>query len=417
MKRILQFLFSIITLFAFNQTFAQTNFVPGYIIKLNGDTVRGQLDDRNWNINPAKISFKTDTEQQYTVNEIAGFGSDGDIYKRFSVSMTLYKKNITDQLVNEKPIFVNDTTVFLRLLVKSDWDLYQLTDAKDIPHFYMVQQEKAHELVYKTQLVERKGSTYVAEDNTFRTQLVGILQPEKSLESRISRARYTSVDLKSIFEKYNQSKGITTKPVSKDKFSYDFDVIAGISYASPTISGLGNLSNLEYKFDNAIQPSFGLGFTAYLPRNRKQVSLDNQLLYSAYSSTSTGTYPISSYEISSNVKLKASYIKLLTTLRYEYPNGKIRPFVGIGISNGFALSIKTSFYRQNTLYDHYSKTLPLFAQTRNYEQSLVLALGVNYNKLRFEFRNDYSNGISPYQNVSSKVTYYQFSLRYSLIKK
>lgn len=220
-----------------------------------------------------------------------------------------------------------------------------------------------------------------------------------------------------IFQKNNESKGFENKQLVKEKLSFDFDIIAGASYASPSLSGTSAIAKPNYKFDGTIQPSFGLGFTAYLPRNRKQFSLDNQLIYSAYSSTSTGTYPTSTYEINSDVKLKASYIKLLNIFRYEYPKGKVRPFIGIGISNGLAIDIQTSYYRQNTLFEKNSATVPLFEETRNYEQSLVFLLGVNYNKFKFEIRNDQSNGISPYETTASKIKYYQFSIRYSLIRK
>ncbi len=38
--------------------YAQENFMPGFLIMPNGDTLRGEIDNQNWRINPEFICFK-----------------------------------------------------------------------------------------------------------------------------------------------------------------------------------------------------------------------------------------------------------------------------------------------------------------------------------------------------------------------
>ncbi|MFZ4726623.1 MAG: hypothetical protein ACOYMD_14400, partial [Paludibacter sp.] len=38
--------------------YSQENYVKGFIIKQNGDTLNGLVDYRNWSVNPKQIQFK-----------------------------------------------------------------------------------------------------------------------------------------------------------------------------------------------------------------------------------------------------------------------------------------------------------------------------------------------------------------------
>jgi len=60
--RVIDYVFKIVIMsfgILFSQfIFSQENFTTGYVIKLNGDSISGYVDYRNWEINPTKIIFK-----------------------------------------------------------------------------------------------------------------------------------------------------------------------------------------------------------------------------------------------------------------------------------------------------------------------------------------------------------------------
>ena len=73
--------FSLYLLFTTLQVVAQNkspyNFVKGYILKPNGDTLKGQVDNAEWTDNPTLVRFRTDTKTEgkiYKFFEIMGFG-------------------------------------------------------------------------------------------------------------------------------------------------------------------------------------------------------------------------------------------------------------------------------------------------------------------------------------------------------
>ena len=59
-------------------TFCQTNFYKGYVIKNNGDTLKGYIDYREWVYSPKKITFKNNNVvDSFTPDDIKGFEIKG----------------------------------------------------------------------------------------------------------------------------------------------------------------------------------------------------------------------------------------------------------------------------------------------------------------------------------------------------
>src|SRR5579872_618234 len=58
---------------------AQSNYKPGYVVNLKGDTLRGFIDYQEWDANPEVITFRKASDGQstkYGVNDISSFSVD-----------------------------------------------------------------------------------------------------------------------------------------------------------------------------------------------------------------------------------------------------------------------------------------------------------------------------------------------------
>src|ERR1700712_305685 len=68
---------------------AQSKYKPGYVVTLNGDTVKGYIDYLEWGNNPKTISFKkneTAQKELYTIDNTTAFGVKGnEKYRRETV--------------------------------------------------------------------------------------------------------------------------------------------------------------------------------------------------------------------------------------------------------------------------------------------------------------------------------------------
>ncbi|MCO4293631.1 hypothetical protein NF867_12215 [Solitalea sp. MAHUQ-68] len=406
MKRLYIIIFAILTIPFY--TSAQSNFVSGYVIKFNGDTIKGMIDNREWNNTPNKIVFKNESESSYKATDILGFGTTNENYKSFKLDVTLNKKNQHDLVADQDPVVTKDTTLFLRFLVKSDYDVYVLVDKNDITHFYIMQGKKPTELVHFQKLITVNQSPYLVENNTFRDQLTEILKADKALAWKIKKMGYYEDEIVNIFKHYNKSKGINElgkQPKNLNERLIDYNIIAGLANSSTSIYYTSGWDRRDYKLNNSASPVIGAGITLYLPRSRRQLSFDNQLFYSNYSLESPKYAAPSYLNAYSLMKYSAQYLKMQNIFRYQYPKGLIRPYVGAGMSFGLLLSSKSTFI--GSFLSTKPVPRPVGRDLKSFEPGFAFLLGTTFNRFRLELHNDF--GIN-----RINVTYYQLNLCYRL---
>ena len=106
-------LFSLFPLLALGQS----NYQPGYVVNLNGDTIKGLIDYREWNINPKNIHFKTsqdNTAANYSTDNATAFAVTGkEYFERFIVRVSQGQVEMNKLSTTQDTSFLIDT-VFLR---------------------------------------------------------------------------------------------------------------------------------------------------------------------------------------------------------------------------------------------------------------------------------------------------------------
>src|SRR6185503_16599019 len=119
-------------------SFAQSNFKPGYVVDLKGDTLKGNIDYREWEKNPRQISFKNNagTIAIYTPQNSKAFAVNGlEYYEQHAVKISLDKidPTIAGGVVDTS---YRIDTVFLKAITLGRYlSLYRYDD--DIkPRFY-----------------------------------------------------------------------------------------------------------------------------------------------------------------------------------------------------------------------------------------------------------------------------------------
>ena len=98
---------------------AQSNYKPGYVIDLKGDTIKGYIDYQEWDRSPDTIKFKKTLaggRSLYGANDIKYFDVDGvDQYKSFTVLISNAEVD-PNKLEYAKDTTFRTGTVFLRVL-------------------------------------------------------------------------------------------------------------------------------------------------------------------------------------------------------------------------------------------------------------------------------------------------------------
>ncbi|MEO6980837.1 MAG: hypothetical protein ABI113_20750 [Mucilaginibacter sp.] len=123
--------FSLVFLLPFFSS-AQSNYKPGYVVNLKGDTLRGFIDYHEWNSNPGSFYFRkvlSEKPQKYTSDEVQYFSVDGlAAYKRYAGPISTDVVN-TDHLTTGKDTSFRLGVVFLKVLQKGkNITLYSYSD-------------------------------------------------------------------------------------------------------------------------------------------------------------------------------------------------------------------------------------------------------------------------------------------------
>ena len=363
-------------------SFAQTNFIDGFIIQANQtDTLKGLIDDQNWGINPIKVTFKTNNiEKDYSINELASFGSiNKEHYVVRKVSLDVTPNQSGTLLKVSKRLIVRDTLVALLVLLKAENGLFYFTDKKEKEHFfYNIRGSKMKELVQHKYLKKNEDKTYEVQNDLYIKELDSLFQDCNELKKRAKNAVLEQNSLTDLFIEFNKCKGCNYTcyiKKSEDKNKVVFGIVAGTSI-------IGRDLNNDYTTDFC--PVFGVNMSVYSKRNRGSRSLFLEVLYeNETSGLQTFGYSFSQ----SNLYLNATY------RRHILLQNRIHPFYGFG------LNIKYTTYTNQ--YGSYSSD---YGEINN---QVLAELGFEYKKIQFNLRAKYQ--IIENENLSFQTTVtYQF---------
>jgi len=188
--------------------FAQSNYHSGYVLKNNGDTLKGYINYREWTRCPASIDFKINKEDgqilTFDPHTIKGFQIDGmRTYTTYKgpISMDRTKfPNISLMLDTGKKL----DTVFLKEIVTGpNVTLFSYQDEMK-ERFFVAENGQIAELKY----FHYYGSeNQPIEKNTYRGQLIVYIHEfmpgNSKLNERAESALYNEGDLKDIISKLN----------------------------------------------------------------------------------------------------------------------------------------------------------------------------------------------------------------------
>ena len=390
---------------------SQENFVSGYVIKLNGDTLKGLVDYRNWSKNPSEIRFK-ELEKSGTTNynplQIVAFGVLDEIYK----SAVIKADNSNIYILSDSPYFEFRTdTVFLQTLFQGQKSLYLYKDKFDRNNFYMYNNLKFELLEYKTYIKKNDiGHEFLQKNRRYIGQLLFYFKDCPGISSKLKGVDYTTKDLQNIYQ-YYFSKMVHKTYLSRtnEKTRFVFGAVAGLSmidlkFKSGSTSGtFDNLINAD--FNKKFSFAGGVSMNIIFPRNNGKWSLYNELVGSSDVTSDLYTdFKNAEYYQKHDMKIGSYYLKMNNMIRFKYPVSKYFLFVNAGISNGYSIKevntdiIEDHYYSENKVIN--SKVLD---DTRKYEQGLLLGTGIISNRFSMEFRYEGGTGMSPYLLLKSNA--------------
>lgn len=246
--------------------YAQENFKEGYIIKNEGDTIKGWVDYRTIGINNLQCKFRlseNDKTVTYHPGDIAGyrFVNEGKYY----VSKEVQIDSLPPKMY------------FLEYLVSGILDLYQLE--QDGTTYYLFQNGKgemitASEKYGKEKEVEQNGIKYRTKDLKYVGILNYVFKDSPSVVKQIGRNSMNEETMIKLTREYHEDVCTTGedcivyegKP-DKKYYLINWNVYGGVGYQTYKY-----VFSVEYKCPDITTAVFGVGLDVAIPRWNENIS-------------------------------------------------------------------------------------------------------------------------------------------------
>lgn len=306
-------------------SFAQSNFKPGYVISLKGDTMKGVIDYQEWGKNPRQITFKDNagTVEQYAPQNIGGFGVTGlEYYEAHIVKVSLDPMDFTraGRVINDN--FRTDT-VFLRILNSGPVvSLFSYQDA--IKNRYYILEHGSTEPQELDCHLYVDASEVINYVTRYKIQLQGIAQKNNinndKLSGWIRSANYTEHDLLKIAVALNG--GNVSQSIEKSNFGTRFFAGAGVSCTDLAFTGFIQYGD-NYRLFPRVQAGIDFLTNKYTQRLVARLEIAATTDEHTFTNTSERT----------QLKVKQYTASFIPQVYYNFYSGQnFKAFAGGGLS-------------------------------------------------------------------------------------
>lgn len=349
-------------------SYAQSNYKPGYVVTLKGDTLHGFIDYHQWDRNPKNISFKKEqdasTAEKFSISNATAFAIIGmEYYERYVLSVSQDPVDFAKLMPKtDSTIYLTDT-VFLRVLNKGKYlSFYSYTD--DIKQrFYLMEsgESSPQELSYHGYYSKSQPDSihYI---RRYRIQLQYAAQKyvtvTNSIQKQISQANYTDYELLSIAQSINGNSSQQFTPKGLSGISWFAG--AGVSYSSLKFMGYVELDGSSA---NSVAPKLDGGMDFFINKNIQKfyLRLEVAFVYEQYSFSNRDMGRTGGPFSTSTLSLKMYDPAIIPQFIYNiYNKEQLKIFIDVGCA------VNLPFYNHYRLIKKYD-TFPTVT-LENYPQ-------------------------------------------------
>jgi Outer membrane protein beta-barrel domain len=369
---------------------AQSNYKPGYVVNLKGDTIHGFIDYQEWDSNPNSINFKTARDnkksQSFSPADIVYFNiGDVETYQTYTGKISMDGTNVSN--LSERDTSFKIQSVFLKILQKgTNLELFSYTDniksrfyIGEAPNYIPV------ELQYHVYAdANAKNSSGTITENTYMKQLFALANKYNAMDDELEKTfqdeNYSSWLILKITNKINKTSKSEYKKNNKVNSGIKFFANAGVNITniSPGISS--PYADAGGKSSTSYGPTAGFGIAVLANPNTGKLQLHAEVTVSSASYNSLYENKVSPY-----IGVKASFNALIIALAPEvvynfYNTDSFKFYGGVGFAIGYNNCSNAVFGPQNPADSFYGTETNNLYYFRKVETSFVLKAGVQFSR-------------------------------------
>jgi len=395
---------------------AQSNYKPGYVVTIKGDTVKGFIDYRTWRKNPKDIRFKKEiaeakAESFSTKNTLAFTITGLEYYQRFVIQASQDQSDVSKLVQKADIVYVTDT-VFLQTVNKGQHlILYNYTDNIK-SRFYILEagETQPQELIYHAFYLPGEVAS-IQYDHRYRDQLENLSEKynadNKSLKEQISRANYSIFELTKIVQMINgnSQNQFTSKKVTGFRWFAGLDA----GYSNFNLNGENAYITGQA---NSFSPKIKAGFDVFGDKNVQSVIIRAEFSFNMnhYNITKRNTDNFPAYTTSLDFKqyISAFTPQIMVNVLNE---DAFKVFLGAGASISYA---NYSKHQVTALYDNGQYTsIDDYPPFTDFYFCYPLRASIVFNKkVEFSFYYVLSQSITSTFDYSGDVKSYGAGINY-----
>ncbi len=255
--------------------FAQSNFHSGYVLKNNGDTLKGYIDYREWQRSPRKIDFKTDLNDksvsQFTPASIKAFQISGMVTYVGYIGIISTDKTEFPNLPLGLDTSKRLDTTFLKLLTTGKYlTLYSQEDNIKTRYFIAETNKMPIELKYYQYY---NNNNQIEASAIYKGQLLiyinKYLEDNNKVSPKLEKTTYSGDDLGIIVNAINRE----TKPATaiKKTLTTRIYIGLGLNQTNTKYEEIHSEYPRTYNYKDAhLSPKINLGIDLFDSPNRQK---------------------------------------------------------------------------------------------------------------------------------------------------
>lgn len=311
---------------------SQSTFQPGFVVKPNGDTLKGFIESGNekklFSVVPFKANLQA-KEDKFTTAEITTFGfTNGNTFKKISYT----------------PPGLADTVTFAKNLLSGYYSLYFFTKG-ETPYFLLKTRQDSSFLLYD---VSYSPYATTVQEGNYKNLMAFLARDCNNLKNNVDRLLLTERDM----IKFVADLNTCTDPSSKTVVNYvkpktQFRVYA---YAGGIVVAEGS-----YEYTGRVVGRFSL------PAIDKNTFINVGFNYSYHQEK----HYYKTLYLSDKPKTdQFTHIGIPITIQYNFLSGIIRPYVNAGLY--------LVYEKQNEINDFYN----ILVKPTSFTPTYILGAGV-----------------------------------------
>ena len=399
-------------LFTPSKFFAQNGFLSGLLVTATGDTLHGLIRHQDLMVNGKNVSFKDNAAapaRNFGPLEARWFFVDGQWFAGKVVWLDRSPVQAGQLTYSNAPVLQRDT-LFLRAPVLGRANLFYVLDANNKPHFLIGKDSvEAEELVLRKYLVRDQGQDRAVTLEKYKGQLGYYFADCPAVKENIDGTTYQLNSMIRLFGRYNYcAAGKVDFVVSAEKSRIHLQLIllGGATFSQLNVDAPSDSPLSQGSFGISTRPALGLGLNFVFPWNNNRWSV---YLETVTRSLSADTHvPVvhnSEYYEDYEYRFHLNYLKTSAALRFQEPEGRIRPFAMIGVARSLLLSSSNDLIINKNFYGtkDMARRQAIPAGLSGAEFAFFGGLGATYRHFSLETRFDLGGGISNSQSFPSST--------------